>query len=167
MISLANVRLSFTRPRLFLVFLLSPRRGARSQGLLKMTFSFVDVALGHLHPSLDVAWATAGLGLAAPGGRALRGTRLAGHGAQTEVWHWPFAEAGRRVGAPSGAVLPPGLGLPTFSLDFPRPGPAVWAVGASLRLSGLLIPTPCSHGLLCTRPHPCPAGGCSCCHLLF
>lgn len=75
--------------------------------------------------------------------------------------------AGRRVGAPSGAVLPPGLGLPTFSLDFPRPGPAVWAVGVSLRLTGLLIPTPCSHGLLCTRPHPCPAGGCSCCHLLF
>lgn len=42
--------------------------------LLKMTFGFVDVALGHLCPSLDVAWATAGLGLAAPGGNALTGS---------------------------------------------------------------------------------------------
>lgn len=112
----------------FLVFLLSLPLGARSQMLLKITFGFVNIA--HLHPSLDVAWATAGLGPAAPGGEVPTGARgWQGRGAQTEVWPWPFSEAGRRVGAPSGAVLPPGLGFPTFSLGFPRPGQAAWVVG--------------------------------------
>lgn len=121
--------------------------------LLKMIFGFIDVALGHLHPSLDVAWATAGLGPAAPGGEAPTGARgWQGRGAQTEVWPWPFSEAGRRVGAPSGAVLPPGLGFPTFSLGFPRPGQAAWVVGVTLRLTG--SPRPALTGS-CARVPTC------------